>query len=147
MSEGVFACSCQCWALGCDTRFPSLQVFLSAFYYNNASSTNRGDYNMYMVLAYVAIFRLEEMGVPRFRYLLNGLDTLKMHRLLSFLFDIDSINTWCKEEWCKSLDRKYVEVRSGTRAHQLNPCRLWPPTGYDPVRDCAQWSRGEAVVG
>ena len=89
------------------------QVALSAFYFNNSGSTNRGDYNMYMVMAYVAIFRLEELGMPRFKYLLNGLDTLKMHMLLSFLFNIDTVETWCKEEWCKSLDRKFVEVRPG----------------------------------
>jgi hypothetical protein len=103
-----------CFWLRCHAkRVPCLsQVFLSSFYFNNSSSTNRGDFNFYMVLAYVAIFRLEEMGIARFRFLLNGLDTLKTHMLLSFLFSRDNIETWCKEEWCKCLDRKYVEVRS-----------------------------------
>jgi hypothetical protein len=65
---------------------------------------------MYMVMGYIALFRLEELGMARFRFLLAGQDTLKMHMLLSFLFDASKVETWCKEEWCKYLDRKFVEV-------------------------------------
>lgn len=89
----------------------SSQAFLSSFYFTNSGSTNRGDYHLYMVMAYVAIFRLEELGMARFRYLLNGLDTLKMHMLLTFLFSLDNVEAWFKEQWCKYLDRKFVEVR------------------------------------
>jgi hypothetical protein len=125
------------------------QVFLSSFYFNNASSTNRGDFNFYMVLAYVALFRLEEMGIARFRFLLNGLDTLKTHMLRSFMFNRDNMETWCKEEWCKCLDRKFVEVRrtlgvrSCLRKHIVQRARA---AGHDHCRDRSAHTTSETVA-
>jgi hypothetical protein len=88
-----------------------LQTFLSAFYHNNAASVSRSDYHVYMVLAYVMLFRLSELGMPRLSFLMAAQDSEKMYTLMSFMFNLEAMETWCKEEWCRSLDRKFVEVR------------------------------------
>ena len=64
---------------------------------------------MYMVLAYLTLFRYDDIGARRFRGLLGGLDVTKMHILLRFLFDREAVKTWLLDEWCRALDREYVE--------------------------------------
>lgn len=87
----------------------ALQVFLSAFYFNNAASIQRSDYTRYMILTYVTLFRLNEMGHKRFRFLLLSQDATKVHHFLSFLFNLHNIKVWLKDEWCKYIDRTYLE--------------------------------------
>ena len=47
---------------GCVRFKRALKVFLSSFFYNNAAKCARSDYTMYMVLGYLALFRLKELG-------------------------------------------------------------------------------------
>ena len=46
---------------------PGLKAFLKHFFYDNAGSTVRADYNMYMIMLTLALFRIEELGVDMFR--------------------------------------------------------------------------------
>ena len=47
-----------------------LRAFLNAFYHVHAVSLNRGDFHLYQVLSYVALFRLGEVAFSRFLGLL-----------------------------------------------------------------------------
>lgn len=42
---------------------------------------------MYSVFAYLAIFRLEELGFRRFREFTAGQDSAKMYNFVNYLFD------------------------------------------------------------
>ena len=66
---------------------------------------------MYSVIAYLTLFRLNELGFERFRFVLGGQEAHKMVTLLSWLTNVDNLNTWCVEDWCKAVDRDFVEVR------------------------------------
>ena len=47
-----------------------LRAFLNAFYHIHATSLSRGDFNLYLVLSYVGLFRLTEVTFSRFLGLL-----------------------------------------------------------------------------
>ena len=85
------------------------QVFLSSFYFNNSSRILRSDYTKYMILAYLTLFRMEEMGMKRFKFIMSSQDPTKVHHFLGYLFDLHNINVWLKDEWVKVLDRQFVE--------------------------------------
>ena len=89
----------------------SMKLFLSSFYYNNSGKTSRADYMRYMVLGYLALFRLDELGFARFRAFVMSDDPLKMMVLLEFLFSKETLETLLKDELCKIFDREFVETK------------------------------------
>ena len=56
---------------------------------------------MYSVIAYLTLFRLNELGFERFRFVLAGQEAHKMVTLLSWITSVDNLNTWCVEDWCR----------------------------------------------
>lgn len=64
--EGAYV-ECRTWGVGCELTPHTRQVFLSSFYFNNSSKILRSDYTRYMILAYITLFRMEEMGMKRFK--------------------------------------------------------------------------------
>ena len=97
-------------------RFAVTQTLLSGFYFNNSGTASRSDYSMYSVIAYLALFRLSEMGFERFRFVLGGQEAHKMTGLLQWMFNLEVIQTWCVQDWCKAVDRAFVEVRCASLA-------------------------------
>ena len=102
---------------------PPLQVLLAAFYHVNGTKAARSDYMLYMILSYLTLFRLDEMGFAAYAELLRSFDPLKIHTLLSFLFDLDKLDEWVKDEWVTILDESFIEVRARARAHTHAHCR------------------------
>jgi hypothetical protein len=94
---------------GCVRYKQPLKLFLSSFYYNNAGKTSRNDYTRYMVLGYLALFRLDELGWDRFRGFIMSDDPLKMMVLLEYLFDESTLNDFLKPELCKIFDAEFVD--------------------------------------
>jgi hypothetical protein len=94
---------------GCVRYKQPLKLFLSSFYYNNAGKTSRNDYTRYMVLGYLALFRLDELGWDRFRGFIMADDPLKMMVLLEYLFDESTLNDFLKPELCKIFDAEFVD--------------------------------------
>lgn len=64
---------------------------------------------MYSVVAYLVLFRLQEMGWRKLSVLLESQDAHKMFTLVSFVYDAAVMAQWVKEGLCKFLDRSYVE--------------------------------------
>ena len=94
---------------GCVRYKQPLKLFLSSFYYNNAGKTSRNDYTRYMVLGYLALFRIDELGWDRFRGFIMSDDPLKMMVLLEYLFDESTLNDFLKPELCKIFDAEFVD--------------------------------------
>ena len=94
---------------GCLRYRKVLRIAVSSFYYNNSSKAARADYTKYTIFAYLAIFRLQEMGFPEFKNMVRSQPAGKMHVFLSYLFDESMLNSWMKDGWIKVLDISYVE--------------------------------------
>jgi hypothetical protein len=72
---------------GC-LRFKKLnKVNLTALYFKHGTEVSREDYHLYMVLSYLTLMRLEDMGVPVFRKFIFSQDYQKMFVWLSFIFN------------------------------------------------------------
>jgi hypothetical protein len=63
------------------------QVFISNFYADNAAFVLRADRIMYGIFAYLAIFRLEELGFQKFKEFTMTQDPTKINTFASYLFN------------------------------------------------------------
>jgi hypothetical protein len=72
-----------------------LNAFITNFYADNAAAVTRADNLLYTVMAYLAVFRLEDMGFPRFREIVLSQDSTKMVTMLSYLFNEVSYCYFC----------------------------------------------------
>ena len=64
-----------------------LDAFINNFYADKAASISRSDNLLYTVFAYLAIFRLDEIGFQRFSELVLSQDPTKMFMFISYLFN------------------------------------------------------------
>lgn len=78
---------------------------------------------------YLALYRLDELGITHFRKFVVSHETNKMHRFLSFLFNEESITTWMKNEWCKHYEHTYVQT------NLVSPLLRWLPELDDLVAE------------
>jgi hypothetical protein len=95
---------------GCVRYKAVLKVFLSNFYQDNSAKCSRGDYTKFMVLGYLAIFRLEEMGLTAFKGFIMSQDPTAMHVFLAYTFDETILRGPIKAEWIRLLDQSFVET-------------------------------------
>lgn len=88
-----------------------LRLFVNSFLYKNPSMAQRSDQTLYMILGYMLLFRLNELGIGEFRnFLMCGLGTPPaLNALMKYCFSEEDLNDWVKQEWCKVYDIKYIE--------------------------------------
>eukprot|EP00397_Hematodinium_sp_SG-2012_P016599 GEMP01016942.1.p1 GENE.GEMP01016942.1~~GEMP01016942.1.p1 ORF type:complete len:776 (+),score=205.93 GEMP01016942.1:254-2581(+) len=96
---------------GCVRYANLLKVFVHSFLYKNPATAPWSDQTVYLVLGYLLLFRLEELGVDDFRqFIFAGLSTSSaLNDLLIFCFSEDDLVEWCKEAWCKIYDVAFIE--------------------------------------
>lgn len=75
----------------------------------STSALQRSDHTRLKIFAYLILFRLDELGMAKLSVLLNSQDSLTMCTLMEFMFDRPTVEKWCKEQWCKFLDRTFIE--------------------------------------
>eukprot|EP00126_Sphaerothecum_destruens_P008600 Sdes_comp20270_c0_seq1m13812 len=80
-------------------------------FYNEDKSCMRVDRSLYFVVAYLALFRLDELGFPQFKKLVKSQDSEKMHKLLKFLFKKDTIENFLTHEWYGIYDKSFVDTK------------------------------------
>lgn len=66
-------------------------MFLNHYYNDMAGNVLRGDYTMYMILGYLLLFRLDELGFNEFRRLTSSEDPTKMAHLLKYLINRERV--------------------------------------------------------
>jgi hypothetical protein len=66
---------------------PLLKKFIDDFYGDNAARVVRADMVMYNILAYIAIFRIDELGVNKFKEVTSGVEPSKLSTLISYIFN------------------------------------------------------------
>ncbi|CAB3977127.1 Hypothetical predicted protein [Paramuricea clavata] len=95
---------------GCVRHQSIVKVVVDAYYAKDGKNCLRTDKNLYTVLCYLALFRLDELGVGYFRKLVANQDVNKMFKYLRFFLNEENIKTWMADEWCKLYDHTYVET-------------------------------------
>ncbi|XP_051876563.1 cilia- and flagella-associated protein 99 isoform X4 [Pristis pectinata] len=106
---------------GCLYYRPLLDVVVNGFYVRDGKNFLWLECNLYMVICYLATFRLKELGLKHFSKFINSQDVNKMHKFLKFFFDAGNLNTWIKDEWCQIYDVAYVTEKL------IDPLLRWQP--------------------
>lgn len=88
---------------------PALTRFLEV---SAGKGASRRDYTTILVLAYLAVFRLHELGTSRFGALVTSstLAPAGAHALLSFLFDEQELSDELRSCWTRVLDPEFVDL-------------------------------------
>eukprot|EP00747_Dinoflagellata_sp_TGD_P162531 gnl/TRDRNA2_/TRDRNA2_180226_c0_seq1.p1 gnl/TRDRNA2_/TRDRNA2_180226_c0~~gnl/TRDRNA2_/TRDRNA2_180226_c0_seq1.p1 ORF type:complete len:804 (+),score=236.88 gnl/TRDRNA2_/TRDRNA2_180226_c0_seq1:125-2413(+) len=96
---------------GCIRYQKFLKLFVTSFLYKCPAMALRCDQTLYIVLAYLLFFRLEELGVEEYRqFLVSGCGTMPaLMALLQYCLSEEELNRWVKIEWCKVYDQRYIE--------------------------------------
>lgn len=87
------------------------QVFNNVLFKRHSSSTNRNDATLYQIFGYISFFRLEELPIEDYRKLVFSQDAVKMHVLLQFLFNADSLRDHVRSEWMNLYDFTYIDEK------------------------------------
>ncbi|CAM9546250.1 unnamed protein product, partial [Phaeothamnion confervicola] len=93
---------------GCVRYKECLKVFLCHYYNDMAASVLRSDYGLYTVLGYLLLFRLDELGLDRYKVLTRHLDPTKNHQLLTYLTDFPRLDGAVTANWLALLDLRFI---------------------------------------
>ncbi|XP_051578308.1 cilia- and flagella-associated protein 99-like isoform X2 [Myxocyprinus asiaticus] len=94
---------------GCITHKRFLEVVVNIFYIHYGDILLRVDRNLFIVVCYLAIFCLDDLGMEHFSRIIKSLDASKMHKFLSFFFSANNLTTHIQEEWSHIYDAAIVK--------------------------------------
>ncbi|XP_039193638.1 cilia- and flagella-associated protein 99 isoform X4 [Crotalus tigris] len=106
---------------GCLEYKTILDVVVNAFYIQDGKHCLLSERNMYIVICYLATFRLEELGLQQFRKIIKSIDAAKICKFLRFFFNVMNLQTWIKDEWSQIYDSVYVNE------NWIEPLQRWQP--------------------
>ncbi|KAG7376659.1 hypothetical protein PHYPSEUDO_012945 [Phytophthora pseudosyringae] len=87
-----------------------LRPMLTLFLDSHSSQVSRTDYTKFLIIGYLAIFRLEELGTTAFAGLALALQPTSMHTFLSYLFNPEELRGTLQGQWTRVLDAEFVET-------------------------------------
>ena len=96
---------------GCVRYKQALKVALTAFYYFNTSKVSRSDYTKFLVLVYLTVFRLDDIGFKQYASIISKQPPESMVVLIDYFFSRECLEKGLKDEWINIYDLAYVEER------------------------------------
>ncbi|XP_044151465.1 cilia- and flagella-associated protein 99 [Bufo gargarizans] len=106
---------------GCVQYKTLLDVVVQAFYARDGKHYLLSEQCLYAVISYIAIFKMEELGLQTFGRIVRCQDFTKMDKFLRFFFNVLNLNTWIRDEWSQIFDSDYV------KENLINPLLKWQP--------------------
>ncbi|KAK3094329.1 hypothetical protein FSP39_000366 [Pinctada imbricata] len=103
-------------------RYSSImKTVLDGFFAKDGKAVLRSEENLYNVVCYLALFRLDELGMAHFRKFVNSQDVNRMYRFLNFFLSERNLITWIKDGWEKFYEHVFVQTTL------LSPIQRWMP--------------------
>lgn len=106
---------------GCVRYADILGVVIQGFYAKDGKHVLWSEQNLYGVISYLALFRLDELGIAKYRQFVKSQDINKMCKFLKFFCDEENVSTWMKDEWQKHYEHVFVQKQL------VSPFRRWLP--------------------
>ncbi|KAJ8317728.1 hypothetical protein KUTeg_005632 [Tegillarca granosa] len=92
-------------------RYSSImQVVMDGFFAKDGRNTLRSEQNLYIVICYLAVFRLDELGMIHFKKFVSSQDVNRMYRFLNFFLNEKNLITWIKDGWEKFYEHEFVQI-------------------------------------
>ncbi|XP_033109719.1 cilia- and flagella-associated protein 99-like [Anneissia japonica] len=98
-----------------------MNIVVEGFFRSHGWNSLKSDKNLYTVLCYLSLYRLDELGMANYRKFIRTQDVNKMFRFLAFFLNEDNLLSWIKDEWCKIYEHTYVQV------NLMSPILRWLP--------------------
>ncbi|XP_077136292.1 cilia- and flagella-associated protein 99 isoform X3 [Ranitomeya variabilis] len=106
---------------GCVQYKDLLDVVVRAFYARDGKHYLLSERSLFAVISYIAIFRMEDLGLQIFGRIMKCQNFTKMGKFLRFFFNVLNLNTWIKDEWSQIYDSDYV------KENWITPLLKWQP--------------------
>mmetsp|Transcript_2179 Transcript_2179/g.3419 ORF Transcript_2179/g.3419 Transcript_2179/m.3419 type:complete len:787 (+) Transcript_2179:73-2433(+) len=100
---------------------PALKCFIDQFYGDNASRVLRVDMVMYTILTYIAVYRLQEMGLKSFKEFCSPIEPSKVSTFVAYLFDKENLWNTIRSAWMRVLDLEFVEKQMLPKLERFVP--------------------------
>lgn len=113
---------------GCVRYGAVLKVVVDGFYVREGRHVLRSNQNLFHVLTYLALFRLDELGVAHYRKFITAVELKQAYKFHHFFFDEKSLMTWMKDGWNKVFEPVFVQTTL------LSPILRWLPELTDLVK-------------
>ncbi|KAL8602736.1 hypothetical protein ACOMHN_024298 [Nucella lapillus] len=94
---------------GCVQYSAAISVILEGFYNRDGKNMLRADQPKYHVLCYLALFRLDELGVAQFRKFIKCVEVNSACKFLNFFLHEENLRTWVKDGWSAIYDATFVQ--------------------------------------
>jgi hypothetical protein len=88
-----------------------ISAFLRAFYHHCSGTALLCDRPRYSMLTYLAIVRMEDIGLDQFSAIVRANDAQKMLVWMEFLFNKRHLQTCLRADWLKIYDKQWVDER------------------------------------
>ncbi|KAF7201815.1 cilia- and flagella-associated protein 99 isoform X1 [Nothobranchius furzeri] len=92
---------------GCVQYKKLLDAVVNMFYGLNKKWVSKGDHSQFVVICYLTMFALDDLGVQNFSNIIKSLGINKMHFFVNFFFS--HLTPWIQEEWNGIYDVDFVE--------------------------------------
>ncbi|ORX50010.1 hypothetical protein BCR36DRAFT_327458 [Piromyces finnis] len=96
---------------GCIRYHKIIKLLLKYLFEVLNSNLKEEDYTMFVVLTYLILFRLKELGYKNFKAFVDTQPTRKIYKLLEFIFNEENLSPCgcLKKIWKDLLDEAYIE--------------------------------------
>ncbi len=94
---------------GCFKEKAFIKCFIENYYSDYASRVLRVDMTLYNEFAYLAIFRMEELGFQKFRELALTQEPSKIDTFIDYIYNKDNLWNSLRASWMTVRDLDYVE--------------------------------------
>ncbi|XP_065071087.1 cilia- and flagella-associated protein 99-like [Rhopilema esculentum] len=125
---------------GCVRFSGALKVVVDRYYKTDGKNCLKSYRNNYNVALYLALFRLDELGISHFRKFMLTQDLKKIVQFLEFVFDELNLKTWMFAEWCKLYEHSYVQIQL------LSPILRWLPELHEMLSNLNSRMTGEGKL-
>ncbi|PFH34747.1 hypothetical protein BESB_067800 [Besnoitia besnoiti] len=88
---------------------PFLKAAASALLRQRTTGTQKKEQWLYMVIIFLLVFKIDEIGYPLFSSFVRSCPALPMYLLLDFVFDEESLVSFARPEWLQHYDAAYVD--------------------------------------
>ncbi|XP_029972737.1 trichohyalin [Salarias fasciatus] len=104
---------------GCVEHQKLLDVVVKGFYIQHGKCLSKRDRSQFLMVCYLTVFALDDLGLQHLSSIVKALDSQKMHTFLSFFFS--NLTTWITDEWSRVYDAAFVEKQ------WIEPLLRWRP--------------------
>jgi len=99
-----------------------LDIVVDSFYQSDGKTALKSDYNLYLILTYLCLFRLDELTMVHFRKFASAVASpAKIFKFFTFFLAEKNLQTYIRDEWTRQYDNAFVQTEL------MSPLLNWMP--------------------